>query len=394
RYFRSRRARKEDIQQPWLDKKDPRDKWVTIIPLVGLILGLGLAGLLVWDGFRSVSNHQYCLLLDEDFSYWNGKVWMREVQAGGFGQFYRQGQFEMTTSSEDNVFLADNTLVIQPTLQDEAFIEYNNVIDLRGNGCVGEWYDCIATTNVTNGTIINPVNSGRINTKLGSSIKFGRVEVVAKLPVGDWLWPFIIMLPTESKYGPWPRSGQIDIMQSRGNDYKYEQGGNNVVSSTLHFGPNTINDGWWRNNVKRSASRTTFSNDYHTFGWSEKYIFTYIGTRLMQVMYTRFDQPFWKYGQFPLFEANGTALQDPWSWTEVNATPFDEDFYLVLGVSVGATNGWFKDGKSAKPWIDSSPTAKQSFWKAREDWYPTWRDQGYMQVKSVKMWQQGGYRGC
>lgn len=276
-------------------------------------------------------------------------------------------------------------------------INNNNIIDLSGSGCTGaKFTDCVAVTNTTNGTIVNPVKSGRINTKLGASIKYGRIEVQAKLPEGDWLWPAIWMLPKDNVYGDWPRSGEIDIMESRGNNHTYAQGGNNIASSTLHFGPDPSNDGWWRNNVKRKALHTTYSAGYNTFGveWSENYIFTYINTRLLQVMYTHFDEPFFKYGNFPLADSNGTRLDNPWATTGSNASPFDQDFYLIINVAVGGTNGWFEDGKSNKPWLDGSKTAKKDFWQAKEQWYPTWEKNGQMEVKSVKMWQQSGYNGC
>ena len=43
---------------------------------------------------------------------------------------------------------------------------------------------CRAVTNYALGTVINPVQSGRINTKGKVGIKYGRVEVVAKLARG------------------------------------------------------------------------------------------------------------------------------------------------------------------------------------------------------------------
>ena len=43
---------------------------------------------------------------------------------------------------------------------------------------------CRAVTNYARGTVINPVQSGRINTKGKVGIKYGRVEVVAKLARG------------------------------------------------------------------------------------------------------------------------------------------------------------------------------------------------------------------
>jgi hypothetical protein len=177
------------------------------------------------------------------------------------------GQFEETTDTDENVFVKDGVLTIKPTLQDPKLLESDQVYDIRDKGCTGpKWTDCVAVTNTTNGTIINPVKSGRINTKLGASIKFGRVEVTAKLPHGDWLWPAIWMLPRDNVYGQWPRSGEIDIMESRGNNYSYANGGNNIASSTLHFGPDSENDGWWRNNVKRKALHTTYAAGFNTFG--------------------------------------------------------------------------------------------------------------------------------
>ncbi|KAI4127134.1 MAG: hypothetical protein LQ347_004730 [Umbilicaria vellea] len=395
RYFHSRRVRKGEVERPWLDKKDPREKWVTIIPLIGLALGFAFAGFLVYDGLKTVVNHVYCPVLDEDFSGgFNTRIWTKEAEVGGFGN----GQFEQTTATDENVFIQDGKLVIKPTLQDAHLIQTNNIIDLTKQGICSStlWSDCITSTNITNGSIINPVKSGRINTKKGASIKYGRVEVTARIPEGDWLWPAIWMLPVKNTYGVWPQSGEIDIMESRGNNWTYAQGGNNIMSSALHWGPNTANDAWWRTNVKRNALHTTFSAKEHTFGmeWSEKYLFTYIDTRLLQVVYTNFNQPLWKRGDFPLSDSNGTRLIDPWSKTGNDATPFDQDFYLILNVGVGGTNGWFQDGASGKPWVDQSPTAKKDFWDARAQWQPTWEKNGQMTVTKVKMWQQQGYNGC
>lgn len=388
-YFRSRRVRKGEVQRPWLDKKDPKEKWVTIIPIIGLLIGCTVAGLLVWDGLRTVVTNQYRLVLDEDFSKGlDDRIWTKEVEVGGFGN----GQFEESTNTEENAYVQNGQLIIRPTLQDENLISSNNVLNLTARGiCSSKLLsNCVAITNVTNGTIINPVKSARLNTKNGAKITYGRVEVKARVPEGDWLWPAIWMMPVEEKYGPWPLSGEIDIMESRGNNYTYGQGGNNIVSSALHWGPNSANNAWWRTNVKRKALHTTYAKRFHTFGleWSEKYLFSYVDTRLLQVLYTNFDQPLWERGAFPLADQNGTRFVDPWSQTGRMSTPFDQEFYLIINVAVGGTNGWFKDGVSGKPWVDSSQSAKRDFWNARKQWLPTWKDGGQMVVDSVKIWQQ------
>jgi beta-glucanase (GH16 family) len=47
---------------------------------------------------------------------------------------------------------------------------------------------------------------------------YGRFEIRAKLPVGAGTWPAIWMLPDSNKYGGWPNSGEIDIMEHVGRD--------------------------------------------------------------------------------------------------------------------------------------------------------------------------------
>lgn len=303
----------------------------------------------------------------------------------------------MTTNTDENVYVQDGMLHIKPTLQDAKLIETNNVINLLKEGiCSSDiWSNCVATTNTTNGTIVNPVKSGRISTVSSKSIKYGRVEVVARLPKGDWLWPAIWMLPKDSVYGQWPRSGEIDIMESRGNNYTYPTGGDNFVSSTLHWGPDSVNDGYWRTSKKHKVLHTTYADGFHTYGleWSPKYIYTFIDTRLLQVLYVNFKKSFWEKGNFPDANSNGTAITDPWTSGGVQA-PFDQEFYLILNVAVGGTNGWFEDGAAGKPWVDSSPNAPLAFWQARDQWYPTWADNSDMQIKSVKMFQQKGFNGC
>lgn len=306
----------------------------------------------------------------------------------------------MTTGNDENVYIEDGHLVIKPTLQDAVLMTSNNTVNLTALGtCTsasGVWSDCWISTNTTNSSVINPVKSGRISTKKGKSIKYGKVEVTAKMSAGDWLWPAIWMMPVKNTYGPWPASGEIDIMETRGNNYSYPMGGNNMMSSALHWGPDSGHDAWWKTFNTRLALHTTYAAGVHTFGveWSENYVFTYVDSRLLQVLYFDFTGPLYKRGNFPQATTNGTSIVDPWTQTGNAATPFDQDFYLILNVAVGGTNGWFEDGVAGKPWVDASQTAKKDFWDSRNQWHPTWQDEGKMVIHSVKMWQQKGYNGC
>ena len=58
---------------------------------------------------------------------------------------------------------------------------------------------------------------------------YGRIEFRAKLPAGQGLWPAFWLLPVENFYGAWAASGEIDVMEARGqNPFQ--------VLGTIHYG--------------------------------------------------------------------------------------------------------------------------------------------------------------
>jgi len=234
------------------------------------------------------------------------------------------GEFEETTNTDENVFIRDGNLIIKPTLQDSSLMDDGQTLNIFGQGCSGNWTDCVATSNITNGSIVNPVKSARLTTLGKHSIKYGRVEVVAKMPAGDWMWPAIWMLPVNSTYGIWPASGEIDIAESRGNNQTYYEGGFEQVRTTLHWGPNSNEDRYEMTTGTATEQHETYADSFHTFGleWSEKYIFTWVDTRLHQIYYGQFKKNFWNLGYF-------NDAVNPWAGGSVS-TPFDQDFYLIL----------------------------------------------------------------
>ena len=85
-YFRSRRMQPDQKdKKPEPGAKDPREKWVTIIPLIGLAIGFILAVYLVVSGLFTVQHHNYTLVLDENWSQFDTKIWTKESNVGGFG---------------------------------------------------------------------------------------------------------------------------------------------------------------------------------------------------------------------------------------------------------------------------------------------------------------------
>jgi|SRR5579859_1721463 len=127
---------------------------------------------------------------------------------------------------------------------------------------------------------------------------------------------------------------------------------------------------WWQTYSTHNIYHTNYNNDFHTYGleWSQSTspqmpqltpdrLLTYIDSRLQQVLYVPFNKPRWQLGNFPLQDANGTSLVDPWSQTNPKSTPFDQEFYLILSLAVGGTNSYFPDAMGNKPWVDASPRA-------------------------------------
>ncbi|OJT11698.1 Beta-1,3-glucan-binding protein [Trametes pubescens] len=384
------------IEKPWLSEKD---RMVSISHwLVYFIAFLGVAGSAIRCYFAYVQTPilgNVCLVMEDNFDTFDTDTkWMREVSMSGFGN----GEFEMTTASENNSFVRDGRLYLVPTLTSDVIGTANifNGHTFNLTGCTdANQTSCGAVSNDTLGTVIPPVMSARVHTRQPYSIRYGRVEISAKLPRGDWLWPALWMLPVNDTYGAWPASGEIDIMEARGNGVDYPAQGIDYVRGSLNWGPfswlNGVSKtfGWWTNR------RKTFADGFHTYAleWSPDFIRIYVDSRLTYMLMLKFNEPFFDRGDFPATVANGSQFietPNPWAQGTKNVAPFDQPFYLIMNVAAGGTNGWFPDGAGGKPWLDGSLTAMHEFAKAQDTWSATWPEDvedRALVVDSVKMWE-------
>jgi beta-glucanase (GH16 family) len=151
---------------------------------------------------------------------------------------------------------------------------------------------------------VREYSSGKIRTKHRGDWKYGRIEVRAKLPIGQGVWPAIWMLPTDDAYGSWAASGEIDIMEYRGQNPS-------EVLGTLHYG------GGWPKNTHSGSSFVlptgTFHENFHVFAieWSEGKMVWSIDGKPYQTQ-TKWHS---EGGDFP--------------------APFDQRFYLLLNLAIG-----------------------------------------------------------
>jgi len=141
---------------------------------------------------------------------------------------------------------------------------------------------------------------------------FGKFEVKAKLPKGKQLWPAIWMMPANSDYGFWAGSGEVDIVELRGDKPS-------VVQGSLHFG------GQWPNNAYAGSGEKTFTKDftadYHVFTleWEPKQFTWAIDGDVYHT--ENIDKSMWS--------GKGT---NPYT---KNGQPFDKPFFLILNIAVG-----------------------------------------------------------
>ncbi|CAC5400344.1 Beta-1,3-glucan-binding protein [Mytilus coruscus] len=298
-----------------------------------------------------------CLIFDDEFDILNHCVWEHEITAGGNGT--------LTSDHYGESFLTSGTLDLWGGFNDDE--------------CTSNAYSgCKRTGSVVHP--INPIQSARLRSKRGFSFKYGKVEVEAKMPKGDWIWPAIKMLPKWNSYGRWPASGEMDIVEARGNmNYKGSNGVTKAVDSvqsSLHFGPSRQHDQTAKATVEKILTSSTFADKFHKFSveWDEKRIsFSVDDVEILK------SEPntggFWDMGGL-----NSTGLTNPWHANVGGSTmaPFDQEFYLVLDVAVGGTT-FFQDTwinfPYPKPWRDASDFVVRDFWQARHLWHPTWSPQ-------------------
>lgn len=333
-----------------------------------------------------------CLIFEDNFDFLDHEAWEHEVTLTGGGNW----EFQAYVNNRSISYTRDSTLYIKPQLTSdwagEPFLTSGvwNVWGSNGRGDVctsNHNYGCERGGNPSN--LLNPIMSARLRTLNDFAFRYGRIEVVAKMPRGNWLWPAIWMLPQYFRYGPWPASGEIDIVESRGND-NYGNLGNGYAGTTLHWGPYFALNRFEMTSTSYSPATGSFADAFHTwaFEWNANSMTTYLDGVIVQQINP--GNSFWDYGNF----AATVNIDNPWA-SGGKMAPFDQKFFIVINLAVGGTNGFFPDGiDPSKPWSNTSPTAYLDFWNGRNVWLPTWQDgtgkiseNAALQVDSVRVYK-------
>jgi|GEM_PF-1338986 len=196
--------------------------------------------------------------------------WTYETGGGGFGN----NELEYYTDRTNNVYLEQD-----PADANNRFLVIKALQESYGN------------RNYT---------SGRIKTQGKYSFKYGKIEMRAKLPQGQGIWPAFWMLGDNIDTAGWPNSGEIDIMEFVGH------------TPTNVYG--TIHGPGYSGGTSLGTSFTYpagFSSAFHTYGieWEPNVIRWYFDGQLFQ---TR-----------TIDDLAGRT------W------PFDHNFFILLNLAVG-----------------------------------------------------------
>jgi beta-glucanase (GH16 family) len=156
--------------------------------------------------------------------------------------------------------------------------------------------------------------SARITTAGKHAFKYGRFEARLKVPTGQGLWPAFWLLGADFGTVGWPRTGEIDIMETRGQEPTINHG-------TLHGPGYSGGGGLTRAYTLPSGS---FDTAFHEFrvDWSSSQIRWYVDGRLYH-------------------EVN--KGEQPGEWV------YDHTFYIILNVAVGGGFVGAPDGSTTFP---------------------------------------------
>jgi beta-glucanase (GH16 family) len=148
-------------------------------------------------------------------------------------------------------------------------------------------------------------SSARLVSRKKADFLYGRFEARAKVPIGKGPWSAIWMLPTEWKYGGWPNSGEIDIMEHVG--YDPETVHISVHTKSYHHSIHT------QKTAIRKIEKTADGFHLYRVDWTPDYIKGYVDD--IEIFH---------------FTNEKTGFRE---W------PFDQKFHWLINLAVGGNWG-------------------------------------------------------
>jgi beta-glucanase (GH16 family) len=161
--------------------------------------------------------------------------------------------------------------------------------------------------------------SAKLKTDGLFSTLYGRMEFRVKLPQGKGYWPALWLMPSNSVYGGWAASGEVDIMENMGRIPT-------SVLGTLHFGgvyPNQDQSHGPSYNFPSGDSVTNFH--VYVLEWTTNQFNWYVDNTLYET------QTSW------------------WSSGGPYPDPFNIPFYIIMNLAIGGNFDGPPDGTTVFP---------------------------------------------
>ncbi|MGA0245482.1 MAG: family 16 glycosylhydrolase [Schleiferiaceae bacterium] len=127
-----------------------------------------------------------------------------------------------------------------------------------------------------------PYTSARLTTQGKESFQYGRIDIRAKVPYGQGVWPALWMLGDNFGSAGWPTCGEIDIMELIGGDGYNDR----TVYGTAHWSNNGSHAEYGGN--KSLPLGEKYNDEFHVFSivWNSSSIRWYVDNSLYHTMNT------------------------------------------------------------------------------------------------------------
>ncbi|EFN86539.1 beta-1,3-glucan-binding protein 2 [Harpegnathos saltator] len=316
-----------------------------------------------WFFGKNDERQQACprqLLFEDNFDSLDNTNWNLNRRFSG------PPDYEFAVYMTDDVTdVSDGRVRIKPILTNDKFgKDFVTQGRLILEHCTGQIDTEECQRQAAGSYILPPVITGSLDTKGKFEFLFGRIEIRAKLPRGDWVYPVITLRSSESEqeHGLYR---EIRIASSTGNEELKTSDNKDVSGHILHAGGlvTSVNDKNGptdsHSKLPKRSSGKLWSDDYHIFEieWKSGLIIV----KVDNVQY-------------------GEQIVDG---------AFAKRSYLTLGVAVGGIHEFADHSTSngyVQPWRNVEAKAMYNFYRAKDLWYPTWQMPTALKVDYVKVW--------
>ncbi|XP_023160904.2 gram-negative bacteria-binding protein 3 [Drosophila hydei] len=250
-------------------------------------------------------------------------------------------------------------------------------LDLGGE-CTGEKHsaDCVRDPRRRRDKL-PPLVSAQFSTKQSFAFKYGRVEVRAKMPRAKYLVPQLWLQPKDNVYGKEDyQSGQVRIGYAR----QVPGGQLDLYTGVLLNAKEPLRSSKLCHKLGTGDSNDDWSDSFHnyTVEWTPRHLKWFVDGR--EICSKSSDT-----GAF-----SGTVVSDQRlpNVDELEKgtgiAPFDQDFYLTIGLGVAGFNEFFYDRE--KPWLEQDTIAMTQFWNTIKSRQDQWLDDAELKIDYIKVY--------